>query len=133
MTAEILLTLGLAIAEQTTTPPPATAGASIEWFYDAADLAVGPIALFLVCLDAQPTATCARVEATTTGSVPDPAIAGRRWWRSKLPPLLAGAHTVVVQACTEGAAECSGGASLKFTFQAITDPGGLRLVGGGGK
>ncbi len=128
MTAALLLALHLA---QATPPPTATSGARVEWYYDDADQAIGPITVFVVCLDTQPTAACARVDATT-GGVPDPTVAGRKWWRWTLPPLLAGAHTVAVQACTADAAACSMGAVLAFRFQAIADVRGLRLVGGGG-
>jgi hypothetical protein len=123
MTSALLL--AAFVAAQT-----ATAGASIEWFYDDVDLPVGPVAVFVVCLDQQPTSACARVDAVN--GAPDAVVAGRKWWRWKLPPLLEGPHVVVIQACTAGAAACSSGASVKFTFAAIRDVGGARLVGSGG-
>ena len=124
----LLLMLPRAIHAQ---PQTVTAGARVEWYYDDADLAVGPIALFLVCLDQQPTAACVRV-AATTGGVPDAIVTTRKWWRWPLPPLLAGSHTVAVQACTADAAACSSGVTLAFRFGVLADVGGARVVGGGG-
>lgn len=109
------------------TPPVAIPNSALAWDYDDADLAVGPVTLFLVCLDGQPTANCAQVPISVgvAGTV-----AGQKVYTWKLPPLLAGPHVVSVQACTAAAAACSNGASLKFTFQVITDPKNLRLSGG---
>ena len=112
--------LVVALLLGTQTPPTAVPNSSIEWDYTDADAAVGPITVFLVCLDGQPTAACAQVPFTAGQSV-------HRW---KLPPLLAGPHTVAVQACTAGASACSTGATLAFTFQVLVNPKNLRLGGG---
>ena len=57
---------------------------------------------------------------------------GQKTWTWKLPPLLAGAHSVQVQACTAGGAACSDGAVLRFLFVALVNPKNLRLGSGGG-
>lgn len=116
----------LLLALSLQTPPLATTGASAYWEYDDADLAVGPIEVFLVCLDGQATATCTHVPAST-GVV---SAAGTKTYRWKLPPLLAGSHVVNVQACTAGANDCTAGATLRFTFQAMAEPRNLRIGGG---
>lgn len=128
LTAAILvLALRLAAAGGAQVAPTATTGASVRWDYDDADLAVGPVAIFMVCLDAQPTPACTQVAASTGVAS---ATAGTTTYSWKLPPLLAGAHTVAIQACTAAGAACSNGATLRFTFQAIADPKNLRLGGG---
>lgn len=100
---------------------------SAKWEYEDADLAVGPVVLFLVCLDGQPTAACAQVPVSTGVAGPTATSKTYTW---KLPPLLAGPHTVTAQACTAGAAQCSSGVTLTFGFQAIANPKNLRLGGG---
>lgn len=118
---------GFSVALKSYAQPTAVPNSVITWFYEDADVALGPIDLFLVCLDGQPTTACARVPVTSgvAGSV-----AGQKNYTWKLPPLLAGPHTVAVQACTANAAACSAGASLSFTFQVLRDVKGLRLGGG---
>lgn len=109
------------------TPPTAIPNSAVAWDYVDADLAVGPVTLFLVCLDGQPTSACARVPVSSGVAGP---VAGEKVYTWKLPPLLAGPHTVAVQACTADAFSCSSGATLSFVFQVLRDVKGLRLSGG---
>lgn len=105
-------------------PPTAIQNDSAKWEYDDVDLIAGPVTLFLVCLDGQPTSACAQVPVSSGVAGP---VAGTKTFTWKFPPLLAGPHSVAVQACTAGAASCSTGVSLAFTFQAIANPKNLRL------
>jgi hypothetical protein len=120
-----VIALLLAHALQTPTAKPAD---SLMWDYALADLSVGPVTTWLVCLDGQATANCATVlESSGVAG----AVAGDRTYAWKIPALPAGLHTVTVQACTNGAAACSSGASLAFTVQLVlTNPKNLRLGSG---
>lgn len=112
---------------QAQAPPTAIQNDSAKWDYDDVDLIAGPVTLFLVCLDGQPTAACAQVPVSSGVVGP---VAGTKIFTWRFPPLLAGPHTVAVQACTAGAAACSTGASLTFAFQALANPKNLRLGSG---
>lgn len=116
-----MVALLLALALQATVPP----ATGLSWDYDAVDEIAGPVTLFMVCLDGQATASCAQVPVSA-GVVSAP---GTKTYTWKLPALLPGAHTVAVQACTAGAAQCSSGSTLAITVQvALANPKGLRLV-----
>lgn len=102
---------------------------AVSWDLDVADQVSGPVTLFLVCLDGQPTAVCATV-LETTGVVTAPGVKTYTW---KLPAITPGDHKFVVQSCTAGAAECSAGVSLAFTFQPVlVNPKNVRLTKAGG-
>ena len=107
----------------TQAPPTAIQNDSAKWEYDDVDLIAGPVTMFLVCLDGQPTASCAQVPASA-GVV---TVAGTKSYTWRFPPLVAGSHTVAVQACTAEAASCSSGVSLAFVVQIIANPKKLRL------
>ena len=119
----MVATLLLAALLTPQAPPTAVQNDGITWEYETVDVLFGPVTLFLVCLDGQPTAACAQVPLTG-GVVTVP---GTKLYTWKFPPLLAGPHTVSVQACTAGAASCSSGISLAFLFQAIVNPKNLKL------
>ena len=125
----LALTLAGVSAWAQQTPPTATVDDSLAWDYADADAAAVPVAVFLVCLDAQPTAACARVPAT--GGVA--AAAGVKTYKWKFPAMTPGTHTAVVQACTANAAECSGGAPFAFVMRiTIPNPTNLRTAKSGG-
>lgn len=123
MTGLLLLLLGLQapVATQVTD--------TLSWDLAVVDQIAGPVSLFLVCLDGQPTTACARV-AEASGVTTAPGMRSYTW---KLPALTPGAHTAVVQSCTDEAARCSPGAPLAFTFEPVlANPVNLRLTKSGG-
>lgn len=102
---------------------------TLTWDYDVVDQVSGPVTLFLVCLDGQPTSACARVPESS-GTLLAP---GTRTYSWRLPALTPGAHTAQVQACTADAADCSPGVSLAFTLKVVLrDPRNLRMTKAGG-
>lgn len=115
-----------AIEALTQAPPVATASNALAWDYADTDASTGAVAEFLICVDGQPTAACA-VVALASGTAS--ATAGAHTFAWKLPALTPGAHSASVQACTAGAASCSDGATLAFTYQVVLgNPVNLRLV-----
>ena len=119
----MLTTVLLAAALQTAPAPP-----SLEWYYADADR--GDV--FLVCVDKQATATCAKV-LRTSSQVAGPLVDGgtSKLYTFKLPTLPFGDHTVAVQTCTLDASECTPGVVLTFKVTAaMKDVRGLRIIGG---
>lgn len=114
-----LVTLLLAVTQPL--PPAAPPNSTLFWTYldtDLTALSTAPVVEFLVCLDGQATAVCARVPVGSG----TPAAPGEQEYTWRLPALAPGPHTVAVQACTAGAGQCSAGASLAFRIVAIADP-----------
>jgi hypothetical protein len=87
---------------------------AVVWAYTDADVTAADVALFLVCLDGQPTSACARVPVTAGVSVPE--VPGEKGYTWELPALKTGTHTVAVQACTADAVVCSSGVSVSFAL-----------------
>lgn len=90
---------------------------AVSWDYPDTDVAFYSVTNFLVCLDKQATAACTSVPITT----------GVGTYAYKFPPLLAGSHTVSVQACTLNNAQCSSGISITFNMT-ISNPINLKLI-----
>lgn len=126
-----LASLFLAVVAFAQTPVAGLGGNdAVSWDYAVFDEVAGSVTLFLVCLDGQPTAACARVPASA--GVLMASFTGEKTYTWKLPALLTGPHTIAIQACTAGAAQCSPGASLAFVVQVvIKNPSNLRLTKAG--
>lgn len=100
---------------------------SVQWDYDDADVVAGAVALFLVCVDGQPTANC--VQVPVTSGVPQTATPTTKTFTWSLPALTPGKHTIAVQACSAIAANCSSGVSIVVQVNVvIVNPKNLRLV-----
>ena len=111
----------VAVLQTTPTSP------TLEWYYPDADR--GDV--FLICVDSQPTASCAKVLRTSVVQGTTTADGPIKTYTFKLPTLPFGSHTAVVQTCTLDAHECSPGVRLTFTVTAaMSDVRGLRIIGG---
>lgn len=98
---------------------------AVAWDYSDADVSAGAVSVFLVCLDGQPTASCARVLASTGVATSTAGVKSYQW---KLPAITPGSHRVAVQACTLNLADCSSGSTLTFVVKVtIANPSNLRL------
>lgn len=97
-------------------PPPPKA---IGWFYNQAQIDAAAVGEFLVCLDGQATAACARVP--TSAGVPVTGTPGEFSYTWTIPAVKPGDHTASVQACTLGAGVCSSGATVKFSLVIVPE------------
>lgn len=115
--------------EQTPPQPTALQNDSLLWDYRDLDAHFGGIALFLICLDGQPTVDCARV---AYGPIPDPPTDTYRTYSWRFPRLTPGAHRATIQACTAEANACSPGLVVTFAFvPTLLDPVNGRIGKGG--
>lgn len=93
---------------------------TLLWDYNDADVPVGPVTQFVVCLDSQTTGCpSVLVSSVTVNSAP-----GVKTYTWKFPAMLPAAHTVSVQACTATTPvpDCSAPNTLAFTVKIVIAP-----------
>lgn len=122
MLAELALVAALsAVAGAAQQEPPPRKG-YVQWTYTDQQFTDGAVALFSVCLDAQP---CVHVDPVATKTT----VPG--WYEWKLPALTIGSHVVTVQACN--ADDCSSATAAKFSVRIVPEaPAIVRVPSGGG-